>query len=128
MGEHDLDEPGRPIVCAQLEEPRGFIERLKLEDPKVDLTPLLGDLAFVCDGSFAWTGSSAQPDAPGLLFDLEHDSDCDRDVAADHPELASRLARIGRRLPAFPPRHAAGPIDPGDEEQLRASGYVSQSK
>lgn len=128
MGEKGLDDPGRELVCAQLEEPRGFIERLRIEDPKVDVSALLGDVAFVSDGHFAWTGSNARPDAEGRLFDLDHDAEFVRDVTAEHPEIAARLARIGRNLPAFPPRHEAEPIDPADEAKLRASGYVSQSK
>jgi arylsulfatase A-like enzyme len=126
--EHDLGEPGRSIVRAQLEEPRGFIERLRIEDPKVDVSALLGDLAFVCDGRFAWTGSSAAPESAGRLFDLAADAECGHDVAAEHPDVAASLARIGRGLPAFPPRHRAEPIDPEDEARLRASGYVSERK
>lgn len=126
--ERDLDEPGTAIVRAQLEEPRGFIERILLEHPGADVSSLRGDLAFVCDGRFAWTGSSATPDAPGVLVDLKSDPDFTRDVSAEHPEIAATLSHIGRNLPAFPAKRASEPRDPADEERLRASGYVSESK
>jgi arylsulfatase A-like enzyme len=128
MMERNLDEPGTPIVRAQLAEPRGFIERVLIEHPGADVSSLRGDLAFVCDGRFAWTGSSAAPDAPGVLVDLRNDPESTRDVSADHPDVVATLARIGRRLTAFPAKRASEPRDPADEERLRASGYVAESK
>jgi hypothetical protein len=124
LGEHDLGERDEGFVRAQLQEPRGFISRILFEDPKFDVSALRGDVGFVSDGRFAWSGSSETPDAPGLLVDLLHDRGCARDVTAAQPEIAARLRKIGRNLPPFKAKHGGGSIDPTDEQQLRANGYI----
>jgi choline-sulfatase len=70
----------------------------------------------------------ARIDAEGrlALYDLETDPALTRDVGDEHRELLERLGARLASLQAWTPPHedAAATLHPGDEEDLRALGYV----
>ena len=125
-------ERARPVPPAPLGDRPGDVDRVRLEDRRVDLAQRLELVRCAGSGCRSRAGARARASrragcrsAPTLACDAHHDRLADRvdrrvrDLREELLEVASRGAACGRRAP----RAATSlPIEPIGSSPLRASG------
>jgi arylsulfatase A-like enzyme len=113
------------LVVAQNQEPLGFLDQVLKSVPGFNVSPYLGDWAFVSDGHYGWISSTHRGSGPCGLFDLVTDPELTRDLSEALPEVRQRFAARAGTLPHFTPVTRSA-IGPSVRKQLKSLGYTGE--